>query len=352
MRGEKPNAGNEPDAEVSRMRDRSEPGRGGEDDLIDWLRRRTAGGGGRLIGDDGAILPQGKWVVTMDSQIEGVHFISGLDEAVVARRLLAVNLSDLAAMGASPAYAFLALSAPPEFDHRRFFTALTDACEEYSLTLAGGDLSSNSRVMAVLTLLGDRPKSQRWLLRKDALAGEDLWLGGTVGEAAMGLILLQHGMTPDGQSIRYSDELDLPDMLLEAAHRAAHRHLAPRPQLELGLWLGGRPSGAAIDVSDGLSRDLHRLCTLSGVGAEVVLDRLPLARGHKRLSRRLGCDWQHLALAGGEDYVLLFTLPTGARPPRRLGCTRIGSIKDSGITLLEAGRRTTLPDSGWDHLSG
>ncbi len=93
----------------------------GEDALIDWLIHRTAHSGGRFIGDDAAVLPTGEWAVTMDSQIEGVHFLPGLDAAAIARRLLAVNLSDLAAMGATPAFAFLALATPRNFDHRLFF---------------------------------------------------------------------------------------------------------------------------------------------------------------------------------------------------------------------------------------
>ena len=105
-------------------------------------------------------------------------------------------------------------------------------------------------------------------------------------------------------------------------------------------------------MSDGLGRDLHRLCAESGVGAEIILDRLPLARGQKRLARELGCEWRDLALAGGEDYVLLFTLPVGIRPPARLGCTRIGSVVDDGIALLHEGEKTPLPASGWDHLPG
>ncbi len=329
-----------------------ESGSGGEDDLIDWLKRRTADRGGRLIGDDGAILPRGRWVVTMDSQIEGTHFPSGLDEALVARRLLAVNLSDLAAMGAMPAFAFLALSAPSGFDHHGFFSALTSACEDYSVVLAGGDLARHSRVTATMTLMGEKPRNQRWLLRQSAVAGENLWLGGTVGEAAIGLILLQRGVTADGTSILLPAGLGLSETLLETARSAVQRHLAPRPQLELGQWLGSRPSGAGIDVSDGLGRDLHRMCSQSGVGAEIHLERLPLARDHKRLARELGCDWRELALAGGEDYVLLFTLPPAISPPGRLRCTRIGSIVASGMSLIEDGERRSLPASGWDHLSG
>ncbi len=328
-----------------------EPGpAGGEDELIDWLVRRTSGR--RWIGDDAAILPRGEWAVTMDCQIESVHFIPGLDAAAVARRLLAVNLSDLAAMGATPAFAFLALAAPLEFDHRRFFTVLTEACDQVSLVLAGGDLSRHSRVTAVLTLLGNRPKGRRWLRRTDAVAGENLWLGGTIGESAAGLALLEHGVTIDGRSIRIPDKLGLPRALHEQAKRAVRRQLLPEPQLELGRWLGGCPTGAAIDVSDGLARDLRRLCSQSGTGAEVIPDRLPLADGHKQLARSIGRDWRDLALSGGEDYVLLFTLPPGTEPPIRFGCTRIGTISERGVVLWEEGESKPLTTAGWDHLSG
>lgn len=322
----------------------------GEDALIDWLIRRTSRSGGRFIGDDAAVLPLGEWAVTMDSQIEGVHFMPGLDAATIARRLLAVNLSDLAAMGATPAFAFLALAAPPGFDHRRFFSALTNACDDYSLDLAGGDLSRHSQVTAVLTLLGKRHEGCRWLRRSDALADDNLWVGGTLGEAALGLGLLEHGVTILDQTIRIPDALGLPDTLREPSRLAVRRQLLPQPQLELGGWLGGSPTGAVIDLSDGLARDLHRLCSKSGVGAEIVLERLPLANGHKQLASSLGRDWQELAISGGEDYVLLFSLPRGTEPPPRFGCTRIGTIRDRGIVLLEDGEKKPLPASGWDHL--
>ncbi len=322
----------------------------GEDELIDWLIRRTAGGGGRWIGDDAAILPADAWAVTMDSQIEGIHFMSGLDAATVARRLLAVNLSDLAATGATPAFAFLALAAPSDFDHRGFLSALTQACDDYSLHLAGGDLAKHTRVTAVLTLLGKKQSGRRWLRRDGARAGHDLWLGGTVGEAAVGLALCESGATLDGPKIRIPDHLGLPDVLRRPARRAVRRLLSPQPQLELGRWLGESFAGAVIDLSDGLARDLHRLCRRSDVGAEVALDRLPLANAHQRLARFFGRDWKALALAGGEDYVLLFSLPPEIEPPDRFGCTRIGKISDADVVLIEEGKRSALPAAGWDHL--
>lgn len=324
-----------------------------EDELVGWLRRRTERQGGRWIGDDAAVLPESeRWAVTMDSQIEGVHFLPGWQPAWIARRLLAVNLSDLAAMGAEPSYAFLALAAPDEFDHQGFLAAFADACSAAHLELAGGDLAHQSHVAAVATLLGRRPEGGRWLRRAEARAGEALWLGGTVGEAAAGLRLLELGAGLEGDVIHLPEALDLPPSLLELAGRCIRRHRLPSAQLELGSWLGSRAVGAAIDVSDGLARDLHRLCSESGVGAELELEGLPLAAGWRELAAALGGDWKRWALGGGEDYVLLFTLPPDQEPPGDLGCYRVGKIvEEKNVVLVSEGEKTTLPAYGWDHLA-
>lgn len=324
----------------------------GEDRLIRWLDRRIRRRGRSLLGDDAAILPEAEaWAVTTDSQIEGVHFLPELDPADVARRLLAVNLSDLAAMGARPAYAFLALAAPAGFDHRRFLAAFLRACERTETELAGGDLAAHDRLTVTLTLLGRRPSGKRWLLRGGARPGERLWLGGTLGEAAAGCHLLRKGSRVEGRKTHLPASLDLSRAIVPAARRAVRRHLLPRPQLALGAWLGTQEAGAAIDVSDGFARDLHRLCEASGTGAEIELDRLPLARGFRRLTRELELDWQELALTGGEDYVLLFTLPAGQVPPPELEGFEIGSISErQSIRMRREGRTIRLDPRGWDHL--
>ena len=136
-----------------------------------------------------------------------------------------------------------------------------------------------------------------------------------------------------------------------AARRAVRRHLEPAPQLELGRWLAGRRRAAAIDISDGLAIDLHRLCRASGVGAEIEAERLPQATAFDRLAARLDATASKLALAGGEDYVLLFCLPPSLRPPRRFGASRIGvATAKGGIILSENGHRRSLSPTGWDHL--
>jgi len=322
-----------------------------EDELISWLRSYGPRGAKAWIGDDAAILPAESFAVTTDTQIEGVHFLRGLDPAVVARRLLAVNLSDLAATGARPRYAMLALAAPAGFDHRRFFRALWASLRRYGMELVGGDLARSSCVTAVLTVFGSRYGNGRWLERGGAEEGQELWTGGCVGESAAGALLVRRGAGFHGRRIRLPEGFEASPSVLKAARRAVRRHLVPRPQVELGEWLSRQGKGAAIDCSDGLARDLHRLCRESGVGAQVRLAALPLGRNFQELCETIGCDAQDLALGGGEDYVLIFTLEPGLEPPRELGCRSIGRIsRGLKVEAVDGEKRQALPPLGWDHL--
>lgn len=329
----------------------SDPSRGSEDELVDWLRgrlhaERDEGGEGDadLLGDDAACLPASPVsvprVLTVDSQIEGVHFPEGLDPALLAQRLLAVNLSDLAAMGAVPRHALLALCGRFGFDHRRFFDAFLEACRTHGVTLAGGDLArSPGGTVATLTLEGELPGEgkARFLRRRDARPGDALWVGGTLGESAAGQRLIARGT----------------EALTRAGRRAVQRHLLPRPQLALGRALGRLPRVAAMDLSDGLARDLPRLCRESRVGAEVEADLLPWPPGFEALCERLEESPTELALGGGEDYVLLFTLPPETEPPETPEpCHRIGTVtEDRVLRLRRRGRWEPWPDLGWDHLA-
>jgi len=316
----------------------------GEDRLLRWLRTQLDGS---LIGDDAAVLPAGgPFAVTVDSQIAGVHFPPDLDPSILAHRLLAVNLSDCAAMGARPAYAFLALSTPPGFDHRRFFRAFLDGCRRFAVTLAGGDLASSPHLVATLTLMATKPPRGRWLRRAGALAGHDLWLGGTVGESAAGRLVME-----SDRSVGSVGSVGSIGPIGRIARRAVRRHLLPEPQIDLGTWLGRQKEGAAMDVSDGVARDLHRLCRESKVGAEILAEDLPLADGFGRLCAAIGADPLALALGGGEDYVLLFTLPSGIVPPDRFKARRIGRITRKRMVMLrQGGAARPLPELGWDHL--
>lgn len=320
-----------------------------EDELLRWLRTKIDP---CLLGDDAAVLPAGgPFAVTVDSQIAGVHFVPDLDPAVLAPRLLAINLSDLAAMGAEPAYAFLALSTAPGFDHRRFFRALIDACRRSDVLLAGGDLArSPQATVATLTLIGRRPEAGRFLHRADAAPGHALWLGGTIGESSAGQRLVARGARLRRGRVELPDDFVAGQSLRSAARRAVRRHLCPQPQLALGQWLGRQEEGAAMDVSDGLAKDLRRLCQESGVGAEIIAEELPLPDRFSDLCREIGADPLYLALGGGEDYVLLFTLPEGMAPAEP-GARAIGRItRSKRIVLRQKGERCDLPDLGWDHL--
>jgi thiamine-monophosphate kinase len=337
---------------------------GGEDRLLAWLREQP---GTELLGDDTAFLPPGPWRATVDSQIEGVHVPPGLDPAIVARRLLQVNLSDLAASGglaasaaeAGAAYALLALSAPEGFDHRAFFTALLDECAATGVRLAGGDLARSPTLTATLTLFAPPPSGTRGLHRRGARPGDRLWVGGTLGESGAGQRLLAQGARPEGPSgsairdeaVELPEAVRRPPALARAARSAVVRHLRPRAQLTLGARLAESGATAAMDLSDGLARDLPRLAAASEVGARVEADTLPLAEGFDALCAALGEDPIDLALAGGEDYVLLFTLPTGQTPPKRSECKEIGEItEEPRLVLVREGKEEPWPETGWDHL--
>lgn len=325
-----------------------------EGEILRLIRRDASTGG--YLGDDAAFLNEnGPWAVTVDRQATGIHFPRELDAGTFARRLLAVNLSDLASVGAQPAFAFLVLAAPPEFDHRAFFRSFLAQCRRSGLILAGGDLSRADRPEATLTLLGRPWPRGGWLRRGAGRAGAALWLGGTLGESALGLALQQRGARLAGRSVDLSS-LDVPlePTLARAARRAVRRHLDPRPQLELGRWLAlRRPPGAAIDISDGLALDLSRLAEESGVGAVLEEDRLPRPPHFAALCQHLGLDPRTLVLGGGEDYVLLFTLPAGRRPPAAFSCRRVGHLTaELGLRLRTAdGLERVLAPTGWDHLA-
>jgi thiamine-monophosphate kinase len=324
--------------------------------LLSWLRRQIERESGEtLLGNDAAILPARSFAITVDSQIEGVHFPADLPAPVLARRLLAVNLSDVAATGAVPAYGFLALAATAGFDHRRFFKAFLIACRTFGVRLAGGDLARHPHATsATLTLLGTRPRGGRFLSRAGARAGDALWLSGTVGESAAGRFVLESGARFDGRRVLLPAALDTA-RLRAAARRAVHRHLLPEPHLDVGRWLGRQPRAATIDLSDGLALDLSRLARESGVSAEVNAAALPLSDRFEELCQAIDRDPQELALGGGEDYVLLFTLPPGKRPPPSAHCQQIGTITRDGarrqsLRLIREGRSEVLPALGWDHL--
>jgi len=324
-----------------------------EVEILRRLRDRDRAG---LIGDDVSFLPPlRRPVVTADQQISGIHFVPDLAPPIVARRLLAVNLSDLAAAGAYPKYGWLVLATPKDYPVEEFLDAFVTAAEAADLILAGGDLASSPTTSASLTLLGELSPSAQELRRSNAQPGDALWLGAPIGHSALGRHLLLEGVRVSLAGDLTTDRA-WPGPRVETAKSCIRAHHFPTPQLALGQWLAEQPRASALDLSDGLVLDLHRLTLESQVQAVLELDRLDPAEPILDLARACQLDPVELALFGGEDYVLLFTLPKGTEPPNDFDCRKIGRIEAAtesvGKILGKRGDRCeVLPIRGWDHFA-
>lgn len=254
------------------------------------------------IGDDAAIV--GEQVATTDLLIEDVDFTRSTPVEFIARKSLAVNLSDLAAMGALPSFGLVALGLPPwiEPDLDRFLVSLADAARRFTFDLVGGDLSRSDKLIVSIAAFGH--VQGRALLRSGAQRGDRIYLSRPIGASAAGLHLLQHGWTAGGEP----QDASAPYALREFASAAIRRHLDPEPEIALGLELARLESTTScIDVSDGLSSDLARLCEASGVGADIEKARLPIFPDLLAAGGKLGIHTVDAVLHGGEEYALLFT---------------------------------------------
>lgn len=268
------------------------------------------------VGDDAALVaapPDGTLVLALDTLVEGVHFPAGFDARFIGHRALAVNLSDLAAMGAEPAWALLGLTIPSVDEHwlSGFSSGLDALARRHGVALVGGD-TTRGPLTVTISLAGTVPAG-RALQREGARAGDDLWVSGTPGDAAAGLAILQGRLNAQGRAR---------DALLA-------RFQLPQARVALGVALRGLAT-ACIDVSDGLLGDLAKLCATSGVGADVASRELPLSAGLCSVAApEARIAW---ALGGGDDYELLFT----ADPAER---TRISGL-DAGVVLRRIGTVT------------
>jgi thiamine-monophosphate kinase len=316
------------------------------------------------IGDDAAVVAgTGRLVATTDALVEGQDFRKDADPRRLGRKAMNVNLSDLAAMGASPLWALLALGLPRRTDPAwldEFAEGVREAAEEHGVAVVGGDLTASTSFFAAVTALGRAP--EKGPLRRDgARPGDVLYVSGTLGSAAAGFLLLEAGyrLTAD-KKVKTPGRKRLAAPRSTEVARLIRHQIDPRPMLELGRLLAkGRAASAAIDLSDGLSRDLHRLCRASGVSATLDLERLPVDTGLTELRGLARLDPLRLALFGGEDYGLLFTVPRrkqalaeqlSARfPIRSIGV--MDDRHDPGTAWLRAsGGERRLPDAGWDHF--
>ncbi len=293
------------------------------------------------VGDDAALLevPAGRALVAAtDTLVEGTHFLRGAPARSVGHNALAVNLSDLAAMGAEPAWALLSLSLP-EADEEwltEFSAGLLALADEYGVALVGGDTVRGPRVITVEVLGFVDPSLA--LRRSGARPGDLLYVSGSPGESAAGLEALRQGGS--------FDALDNP---------LIRRHLYAEPRIALGRALGGIAS-AAMDVSDGLLGDLRKLCDSSGVGAALELESLPISAPLQSRCTRDECE--RFVLFGGDDYELLFTVAPehAAGVEAGLGVatqlTRIGRIvQGNGVQCTRAGVEVGVAGGGYDHFS-
>ncbi len=309
------------------------------------------------IGDDAAVLPGADpLVATTDLLIEGVDFFPDAPMWFVGRKALSANLSDLAAMGAEPEAFLLTLGIPP--GSRKQMSDLVDGMAEKAaragIVLAGGDLSGAERLLISITALG-RLRNRRALLRSSAMVGQSVFVSRPLGAAAAGLQLLRAGwrLERDGSA---TGPAAASYEIRELAASLLRAQLDPEPEVALGMKLGSiEKIGACIDLSDGLSRDLARVCAASRVGATIDWERLPVVSDLERLSIFLKIDAAACALHGGEEFSLLFTARGGegelsgllGRPVYRIG--RIES--EPGVRLLRGGKATPLPPLGFDHFA-
>ncbi len=307
-----------------------------EQRFVAFLRQRFPFHRGLGIGDDASVVRCGGsfQLISTDLLVEDVHFrLADAPLAVLAEKALAVNVSDIAAMGGRAQYFYLGLGFPPRLgagDLRRFFSGLSRAARRWDVELAGGDYSRSRQLLIAITIVG---ASARPVRRSGARPGDWLGITGPTGESALGLKLLLAG---------------------ETRSPFIRRHLHPRPQCEKGLRLSAHAS-AMIDVSDGLLLDLSRLLRASGVGARIDYEKLPLAPGLRRLCRQRDYCEQDLVLAGGEDYQLLFTVaPRQEARLRRTGMAYhlIGRVSARrGLRLCANGRPLQVTRLGFDHFS-
>lgn len=245
------------------------------------------------IGDDAAILrapDNNQLVVTTDTLVEGIHFLKDIDPKVLAYKSVAVNLSDLAAMGADPAWLTLALTLPKSDEAwlAGFAEGLNQICEYYGIALVGGD-TTRGPLTITLTAMGHVP-SDRGIYRHGANPGDWIFVTGTLGDSAAGLKLLTGDLSCDE---------DLKEFLVT-------KHLRPVPRVLAGRSLRGIAS-ACMDLSDGLAGDIKHICKASEVSAHINIEQLPLSSA---LQQAVGeANAQSLAIVGGEDYELLFTVP-------------------------------------------
>jgi thiamine-monophosphate kinase len=354
-----------------------------EFDFIRRLRQQTSGRkiSSRIvsgIGDDAAVVRQATdrdLIITTDLLVEGIDFHREATPAqLLGHKALAVSLSDIAAMGARPLWSLVSIGLPKSTwasDFKdEFFSGYFRLADRFGVMLTGGDISESPQIVIDSIVIGETPTG-RAVLRSTAQPGDQIFVTGSLGGAAAGLKLIELGAragengqqeaTPRQQEPSLHGEVKLGSGLNNddaAIQSLLLRQLAPQPRVGWGIVLGEEQLATSmIDISDGLSSDLHHLCAESGAGALIDAATLPLDEDVKHLCGRRALDPLSLALHGGEDFELLFTASQRnvSRLPKRVDgipISRIGEITDGAVViqLREHNHTWQLQPQGFTHF--
>lgn len=322
----------------------------GEHGLLARILTRLPKPSGSVLvgpGDDAAVLApvrNERLVVTTDAVVEGVHFSRAYSTpADIGHKALAVNLSDLAAMAATPRWALLSLVLPGSWlvaDVENLVDGLAALAVRHGVSVVGGNITRTDGALVVDVTAGGEVAPRRWLTRDRAAAGNGIYVSGAIGGAAAGLEMLKAGTNGDSP--------------------CAARHRRPEPRVRLGVAMGrARAARAAMDLSDGLADAVRQVATASGVGVRLDADLLPIDVCAREWWTSRGVDPVMAAVAGGDDYELLFAVPAKNGAMRSVArhiadppLTKIGEFtKDPGaLVMARAGKEDALPE-GFEHFA-
>jgi thiamine-monophosphate kinase len=286
------------------------------------------------IGDDCAVFEIGDstWVAASDMLTHGHHFEDWAAPESVGYKAVAVNASDVAAMGGTPRFVLTSGGAPDPETALRCFEGVAEACEEFGIYPLGGDTTRADALTVDVAILGELETQP--VLRSGARPGDLLAITGELGAGAAGLLVLKQDVA--------------------GYERLVRRYLRPQPRLEAGRAAANLGANAMMDLSDGLASDVRRVCDRSGVGCDVDLDLLPVEDDTRELARSLGHDPAVLAATGGEDYELLISAPErlldALAESIGVPLTMIGKVTQAEVAFRHK-KETAGELSGWDHFA-
>lgn len=327
----------------------------GEFDLIERIKKSYGSENGQIvrgIGDDAAALKvdtDSLVLTTTDMLLENVHFdLKYFSPYDLGKKAIAVNISDIAAMGGSPRWILTSIGLPEFVDDafvEQFYKGMSCLFDRFGIKLIGGDtVASKGGVVINVQLIGT-VKQKELILRRGARAGDQVFVTGTLGDSSAGLEILKKGLWGEKNRDEYEDIVS--------------RHLTPSPRVDEARYLAaGEVVTSMIDISDGLIQDLNHICNESNVQGKVWIDEVPLSDSYKYVSKEMELS-RHLSLCGGEDYELLFTVPPDKigfvesfKEKFSCGVTCIGEIyQGNGVIVYDQHKvPVELDVCGYDHF--